>query len=259
MSLSMRTLAVSFGLALALASQTVNAAPINYGNLAGTTVLFEDVTEDSATDPLPLYGTPGLSGNGLVFSPTAAFSAKSVNGGAPDLTDGKLTTTISTTGLNRISAVSITEFGDYTLFGGGTASTAATVGAPVFITLLELDGVAVAPVQIYSGNLLIVPSSGTYDLVNDPGIGVLWSGVLSVDVDSALVANSISGRATKVAFRMDNTLTAASEAGALAFIAKKGINGPTVTTTIVPEPSTLVLTGFGIVSVLAIARRRVTC
>ena len=39
------------------------AAPINYGDFPGTSVTFLDVTEDSATDPTPLFGAPALAGD----------------------------------------------------------------------------------------------------------------------------------------------------------------------------------------------------
>ena len=69
------------------------AAPINYGNFSGANVNFLQVTEDSATDPTPLFGPPTVAGDGMTFSPTAAFSANA-SSGSIDLTDGKLNTTI---------------------------------------------------------------------------------------------------------------------------------------------------------------------
>jgi hypothetical protein len=239
---------------LLLASPLV-ATPINYGDFSGTHVSFLQVTEDSATDPTPLWGAPTVAGDGLTFSPTAAFHA-SASGGSTDLTDGKLNTTFvaNDPSTGAIHNVMIHEGGDYTLAGSGTSATTASVAAPVFLTLTEVNGAAVSPVALFAGNLTFAPSGGTYDLVNDPGIGVVWTGALMVNIDALLAANGINGRATRIEYQMDNTLVATSESGTISFIEKK--NGFVSLHANVPEPSTLTLALVGSLGLAWQIRRR---
>src|SRR5947207_4379405 len=88
------------GAALLLLSSRIGAVPINYGNFNGTNVMYLNVTEDSSTDPTPLFGAPTVSDDALSFNPSG-FGATS-SGGGTDLTDGTLATTIMTTGTKRI-------------------------------------------------------------------------------------------------------------------------------------------------------------
>jgi len=242
----------------ALVCSAAFAQPINYGNFAGTNLMFLDVTEDSATDPTPLWGAPTVSGDGLQFTPLAAFSA-STSGGGADLTDGKLDTTLMVNDpkVGAINTISVFERGDYTLAGGGTITTSTSVGAPVFLTLLEVDGVGITPIPLYSGNLLFAPSGGSYDLINDPGTGVIWTGNLLIDVNAAMAAlpDPIVGRATKIKYHMDNTLTAISEASSIAFIGKK--DGIVRLDVNVPEPASCVLACIGLALLALVGRRRV--
>ena len=67
-------------------------APTNYGDLNGIHIIFEQVTESSLTDPVPLFGTPTAVGDVLQFDPTQ-FTSSSTGGGS-DSTDGTLTMTI---------------------------------------------------------------------------------------------------------------------------------------------------------------------
>jgi len=233
------------------------AAPINYGNFAGSTVNFLNVTEDSATDPTPLFGAPTVAGDGMSFSPLASFTALA-SAGSIDLTDGKLNTTIQSInpGTGSIQNIVVNERGDYTLAGVGTTGTSVSVSAPVFLTLDEVDGVAITPVALYSGNLAFTPSAGSYNLVSNPGNGIIWTGTLSIDVTAALLAHGIGGRATKLEYTMDNSLLALSQVNSIAKIEKKnGIVGITVNPP-VPEPSSIALLGIGTLGLLLARLRR---
>src|SRR5438046_256584 len=125
-------------LALLGIATRVRAAPINYGDFNGTNVQYLQVTEDSATDPTPLYGNPNLSGDSLSFNPSSFGSTAS--GGSSDVTDGTLATTIMTYSgsSKRIHKVNFAEAGDYTLAGGATttANTNANVGASFFLQVV---------------------------------------------------------------------------------------------------------------------------
>ena len=81
--------------------------PINYGSFAGTSVNYIDVTENSTTDSLPLYGTPTLSGDSVSFSP-ARFSS-SAAGAASDQTVGNLTFTVEAQAGKRIGTISFSR------------------------------------------------------------------------------------------------------------------------------------------------------
>ena len=229
-----------------------HAAPINYGDFVGSTVTYKQVTEDSLTDPGPLFGAPTLVGDSLDFNPLS-FGATTTGGGV-DLTDGQLLFGIWAQAGSFIEEVQLSEAGDYTLFGAGTVNTKASVGLSGTIDVIEIDGVAWggAPINIpFSG--AFAPSGGTYDLVNDPGIGVNWSGLVAVDIEQYLVDNSIPfvNGATKVTVNLDNTLVAASEMNTTAIISKKDFDGFSVT--VIPEPSTGALLALGLTT---LARRR---
>ena len=81
--------------------------------MSGTSCSFLNIQESSATDPLPLFGEPVVSGNELLFDPQT-FSSFS-EGLAADVTDSHLTMTI--TAASSIKTIVLNEEGDYTLIG----------------------------------------------------------------------------------------------------------------------------------------------
>ena len=218
----------------------LSAAPINYGNFNGTNVMYLGVTEDSSTDPTPLFGPPTVTNDSLSFNPVS-FGATATGAGGVDITDGSLKSTIMTVGSKRIHKVSFAEAGDYTFAGStGTTATAASVGAGFFLQVIELDGVGVAPIAI-NGNMAFTPSGGTFDFVNDPhGPAAIWNGTVNFDIDAALAAQNITGQATKILLSLDNTLLATSEAGTASIIKKKTFDGVSIIVdTNVPEPASM--------------------
>lgn len=218
-------------------------AQINYGNFNGDTVEYQQVTESSATDPVPLFGGPALSGDSLLFSPVN-FGI-SASGGSFDLMDGQLTTTIVALGLNRIEKIEFSERGDWTLLGTGTANTTASVANTMFIRITQVDGPgAFVPVDA-TVQMTFTPDGGSYNLIDHRGQVLPFEGTTLVDLDAILAAAGYSGRqALKVDVTLDNSLAAFSETGSVAYIKKKQAEGLSLTA-IVPEPATLGLLALG--------------
>ncbi len=232
-----------------------SAAPINYGDFIGTTVDFLQVTEDSTTDPLPpaLYGTPTVSGDSLDFNPIS-FNASATGTGGTDTTDGILTMMMLAHPGQFIDTIQFDEAGDFTLAGlAGNASVSVT--ANFTVDILEVDGAAIAPINIITA-MTFTPSNGDFDLINDgpgPLVNGTWAGMLMVDINQSLIDNNIPfiNGATKLSISFDNTLTATSEDGTSAFISKKDVGG--VGITVIPEPATL---GLLIAGTLCMLGRR---
>lgn len=240
-------------LALAVAALPASAfsATAPYGDKPAVDYIYRSVTEDSITDPVPLFGNPTVFGNSLVFTPTL-FGATSTGGGL-DITDSTLTTTIEARPNKSIGNILFNEAGDYSLVGVGNAATTATVVATYFVRVVEVNFAPLsAPIQS-NGALTFTPSGGTYDLVNDPGAGIIWTGSTNIDVNAILAANSIQGVATKVMLSLDNQLVATSQAGTTSFIKKKTADG--VVIIVIPEPATLGLLGGAAITLLRQRRR----
>ncbi len=231
-----------------LVAAPIQAAPINYGDfddfVGGGVVEYQDVTESSVTDPVPLFGVPEVTVNELDFDP-AAFGSSS-GGSTVDLTDGQLNFDFELLAGAGLTSLIIDEGGDFTLFGAGTAATSVAYGLYAAVTVTEVDGVSITPFTV-SGS-----TSVTEDLVTSPGLNQPWSLGLFLDLGAALVGNGYSGFTEGVTageFVLNNTLVATSEVGTLAFIAKKDLSiipgGDLVPDDVIPEPTTLALVLIG--------------
>lgn len=225
------------------------ATPINYGNRAGATVDFLNVTEDSSTDPTPLFGSPSAVVDSLVFNPVS-FASFSANG-AFDLTDGTLTTMVDARPGNNIPVVTINESGDYTLAGTGSPSTWCSASLSVFVTVYEVNDVAVnAFTQSFTGSFS--PNGGFFSLPANAANAALWTGSGSLNVDAMVAAAGYVGQhATKLQITLDNSLLTFSEPGTIAHIKKKQTGGVIIN---VPTPGALALVGLG--GLVAGRRRR---
>lgn len=245
--------------AFLLTSTTLHAATISYGNFGPIPpgVSFVDVKESSGTDAVPLYGAPDPFVVGLDFDP-ASFVA-TVAGGGADITDGQLNFTVmgnTAPGgpIVGINAISLTEGGDYSLVGTGTAASQAFAGAIIAAKIVQIDGLPVTPINLNSN------ASVNYNLVANPGAVQPWSLGTTVNVNAALVGLGVPFKvgATKIEVAINNQLVAISEPASVSFIAKKDfvigiIPRPGGE---IPEPNTLVLLGAAAVLVVCSAKQR---
>lgn len=223
------------------------AVPINYGDFTGDTVDYLGVEEDSNSgDTLPLFGEPTVSGNSLDFDPVG-FNANASGAAGNDVTDGNLNFVIMAHAGYGIQKVQLAEAGDTTLAGFGTDATFTSVTGTGWMNITEVDGVGIGTIPPVLISLSFTPSGGAYGLLTDGGGGPLyhsgWSGSWSQDIEQVLMANNVPfvKGATKVSINIDNTLTALSEAGTFALIAKKDFGGLSVTVFNIPEPATWIL------------------
>lgn len=241
-------------------------AAVMHGDFPATTVDFLDVTEETLLSTSGkgdgLFGAPTVAGDSLDFDPIG-FSASSTGGGPSDLLDVQLKFMIQAKDGNAITSILLTEAGDTTLDNGFSSDDALTrVTANVFVDILEINGVGVSGVD-FTGDMEFMPSDGDYQLsVDNPGgssLNTSWTGSFFRELGPILAANSLTGNVTKVAVTLDNTLTATSDTGSTAFIAKKDTDGIVITVNPdemeIPEPSSLLL-AVGSLLVLAGARRR---
>ncbi|HEX4414082.1 MAG TPA: hypothetical protein VH107_10675 [Lacipirellulaceae bacterium] len=242
-------LALFCSVAIFAAGPAAHAALINYGDfpVPSAGITFQQVTESSGTDPVPLYGPPTSFVVGLDFNPASFVSSSS--GGNADITDGQLNFGVQGQtgpgGSVGISSFNLFESGDYSLLGAGTPATSVFAGAIITVTVSEINGLPVVPFNLPASN-----ASVGFNLVANPGIAQPWN--LGVGVPINLPIGQV---ATKISVSVDNSLASISQPGTIAFIAKKDFritltpSNPTI-----PEPGTLVLTAFG--SMIALVYRR---
>jgi hypothetical protein len=229
--------------------------PINHGTFVGSSVTYVDVTEASATDPVPLFGEPSVFGNSLDFNPIL-FNALSQFGSAPDLTDGQLKFMVVAHAGKTIKNFSLNESGVTTVVGAGTDMTKTDVSAAGALNILEVDGVGtfVPPVPI---NLIFSHRpDGTWELVTDgEALTLPWSGSQFIDLEQVLITNNIpfTSGVTKISVDLDNALLARSEAGTIAFIDKKDFGGLSITVNI-PEPASALLAILGLAGLVLLRR-----
>jgi hypothetical protein len=237
---------LAIAMLLVSSSARIFAASINYGSVGPIPpgVTFVDVTEQSGTDPVPLFGAPdpfsGPGGSAGLLFPDVNLVAHASGGG--DFTDGQLTFMV--TSQAGINSLRVDEQGTYTLSSLGGADALVRASAFITATVTQINGVNVAPISL-------TPVSASFSDSSPPDDEGFWSLNALLNVAGQLGANQ---RATKINFAIDNRLTALAEPGAAAFIDKKQFR---ITTTNIPEPTSLALAGLALCGILAAGRRRV--
>jgi hypothetical protein len=264
-SLSLVILAVA---ALAIATRSASAVPINYGDHMGTDVWFRMVTENSGTDPLlfppnsnqGLFGAPFVSGNSMDFNPQNFFANSDFQAPPFDRTDGHLTFMIEAKPGQAINNINFAEGGGLGVSGFGTDSTFVDVSAIGFIQVHDVDGVGinVQTIQMDMPFNFGVGGNGTWRLGTEGSVnGFLWTGSMLFDINQELANRGINFNlgATKISVSLDNLLLAQSEPQSGAFIDKK--NFELTVEVNIPEPTTVFLGAIALmVGALSAGRRR---
>jgi hypothetical protein len=222
----------------------VKANTINYGNKVGTTMVYSNIQETSTSpgDTAPLYGTPIVSGDSLIFN-RMTFSSQA-NNGASDTTSGEMDTDIvSKGGFGQfIDRLRLQELGDTTLAGSGTSATRSSISNSVFVAVLAIDFEVLSSPEIITGSM--TTTHGGQWTLPPPITGVNWTGSLTLDISGILESRGYYGHATWVHLTVDNDLDTSSELGTSAYIAKKA-EGVSVTAEMIPEPGSLSLLVLG--------------
>jgi hypothetical protein len=219
------------------------AALTAYPDVSSGGLDFTGLQEEtnSAGDPNPIYGAPLVVGTNLVFSPTN-FTSQAQNG-STDITAATFQGMIEVQDKNvsALEKMMLTELGDYSLTGAGSAATSVSVLAGLAVTVLEVNqGGTLSPTALATIDSFFIEH-------NTPAQGGSWSDTATVDIQAYLdlIYGPGAAFATKLRFTFDNDLNTTSETGTTAFIQKKtGINSITLQT--VPEPGTALLLGMGL-------------
>lgn len=223
-----------------------NAAMMNHGDFVADTVTFVDVTENNIETNL-FYDDFSSVGDTLLFDPNG-FAVQVSPGPGSSLLDSELEMMISANDGYALTSLQFDEAGDYTLSGDGSIN----ASIPYFWEIVEVDGVAVAPITGSGQTSFVAGVSGT---------GIIWGLDFDINIDHQLtIAEATMGEigtgVTKLNLRFDNSLTAtANNASSVAFIKKKQVGGITVNThELVPEPNSLGMILLGLAG-LMIKRR----
>lgn len=242
---------ISLCFVLYFAFISTSFADIIHPDVMGETVWFRAISEGSPTnDPLPLYGTPTISGNTLDFPTTGSFAATSEAGNGPDQTDGKLTFMVEAKEGHSLSGILFEEI--------GLTRLAVPFDGDAFTSI---EAFAVIKINQVAGVDVNVPSTTRF-FDFDP------SDVFqhSIDATGPVFSSDWLGSAgirfrrpvTKATVTLNNILLAATtnDSGTAALIDKKEFVVRVPTDELIPEPTTLVLGGlFGLI-VIAVPSSR---
>lgn len=191
------------------------------------------------------FGTVGLTGDELIFTPTADFKASSANG-VPGIKNQKLVIQVS---INApylsslsLSGFSLSEAGGYSLSGTG-----AHAGVNGYLEALDIEGNTdlSAKGSIVTSGLGVIGGTQSWTgnaMVALPGTG--WGGA--------------DGVVSSVNLTLFNILSATTVAGTSAQIWKDAVKIDVVTTP-VPEAETyaMMLAGLGLIGFMVGRRSRV--
>lgn len=239
MKLVKHTGSVVSGLSALILSGSALAVPVT---VAGTTVSF---TFDSAL--AGLFGAPTVTGDSIWFTPTT-FVAQSSNGaGLTPPTSQTFNIGVSANSGYQLSAVNLSEDGDYYKLGSGAE---VAVGGKLYLRDSESPLAPAVSSSIHATQpLTAVTSMANFETSN-------WTATAGVAIPAGW--GGADGIVSGANVTIQNILLANSTvAGSAAFIEKKFI-GIDVVTTPVPEPQTyaMFLAGLGLVGFLVRRKHR---
>lgn len=225
--------------AVALVSllSATQAAPIAYSDASDIppgVLTYTDIEEDSATDPIPLFGAPDVSVNTLDFDPSGFVST--TTGGPLDITDGQLNFGFNALPNTGVTSLLFEEGGDYSFTGVGGAGTTVSASLLVSVKILEVDHVTLATPIVVNKSMSFSADMGT------EGVGAdFWDFGLLVELGAAIAPGYQHG-VTLAEVVLNNQLTSNSEEDSAAFIAKKDFTvtpGGDLDPNEIPEPAPL--------------------
>ncbi len=198
-----------------------SADPINYGDFLGVNPGepdFLQVTEDSISDPAPLFGAPIHAGSRLLFLPTS-FAASAADGNY-DGTTGTITAHIRAADGYYLQTVDLREIGDCTLLGAGSLNTWADIYG-----FLGATDVSPGTHGSFAAFLSIAPEP-PYWL--PPPLFTSFEGTAQINLAGLGI--------TEITLAFTDTLEGNSEPGTTVFLQKKAF-AIEVTSIPVPEPA----------------------
>ncbi len=174
----------------ALASTSLHAGTINHIDVTGTSVIFSAISETdnlAGNDGAAFFNQPTGSGNSLDFNPTD-FDASAANANpASDVTDVQLNFMITSKPGTSFGTITLTEAGDYSIFSALGNLALASVVAPVFIDINEVDNVELSPALTITTGLTF-NGGGVYTTAGGLPVDGTFTGVLNVDLLAELAA-----------------------------------------------------------------------
>jgi len=223
---------------LALSPGDAGAASINHGTFNGTTIAFQNVTESSITDGLPLFGAPTVAGDGLAFTPSAGFQS-SAAGGA-DTTSATLSITLQAAPGQFLQNIVIAESGSFAFATDALTAGTGQVSISGLLTVTDLSngtGVRTA--------VLLVNASGALSYPGVPNaVDGTWTASASIDLSGLGI--------TRARVQLNNNLQSLSSNAAVSATVRKDL----VTITNTPEPGTAALLAAGLAGLGLAGRRR---